>query len=168
MTYISAFITFFISLATMIIALRQYYISKQQKDIALYEHRYHKIYKLFFDTIQKQQDILIRPYITNIENLDEINGHFAEQMNFSKFLIKESDFKSIMDIYTKITKLFADFVSNNQSSKPQEYLENYKIFNQQLTACKSEFIDIINPYLQIEKEAFVVRIWQKIRKTRHD
>jgi hypothetical protein len=51
--------TLVLSVATIIIAIRQYCISKQQKDIALYEHRYHKIYKLFFDTIKRQQDILM-------------------------------------------------------------------------------------------------------------
>lgn len=158
--------TLVLSIATIIIAIRQYYISKQQKDIALYEHRYYKIYKLFFNTIQKQQNILIPPENFDPDELKKISDYFFEQLNFAKFLIRESDFNKIMDTYNQITTLVISFFSNNQNINHRERLENYKIFNQRLTEYKSNFVDIIIPYLQIEKESFFSRCLHKLKNNR--
>lgn len=155
--------TLVLSIATIIIAIRQYYISKQQKDIALYEHHYYKIYKLFFDTIQKQQDILMSTGNFYSGELQKTSDYFFEQLNFVKFLVKESDFNKITGIYTQITMQIVTFFSDNQNVDPRERLENYKIFNQQLTKYKSDFVDIITPYLQIEKENFLFIWFRKLK-----
>lgn len=162
--YFSILSTFLLSCATITVAARQYYISKQQKDIALYDKRYKKLYKNILETINKLEINHICRGSRNIAELQKIFNRFYEDMNYSRFLIKDKDFTKINRLFEEVSEKIKKHYNNTYTSSEAEIDESYRNLDSFLKLQKKKIVDILTPYLYIEKDDFYVIICKKIKK----
>ena len=159
--------------------------SEKQSKIDLYDIRYQKIYKIFFDTLKVQEETFLVK--NDIGKAIQNNKKFYEEFDYARFLIKKEDFNNILQLQKKIYLYFAKFYekydmilkySFNLSKEEKNKLwgervnELPEVFKYTETI-KKEFLKIIVPYLQIEeKEVWYKRIFSWIKdlfkKKKHD
>lgn len=166
---------FLLSLLTLFVAWRQYRINKQQKDISLYDARYEKIYKLFFDTLTIQKEIFLIKY--NDEKLKEQFNEFCDKLNYARFLIKVKDVEKILTLeinlnnyltnfygkYQMVIEYKTDLSEEEKKELIKKRLKELPNVDEYINDKEKEFLKIIVPYLQIEKEVWYKRIFSWIK-----
>lgn len=154
----TALSTFLCGLGTIIVASRQYFILHQQKQIALYEHRYNKIYKLILDNISECRDLTTKNKDINIHNTLTISKKFNTKLNYARFLIKKKDFDKIIQLHNEITGILLQQHDEIKEKKWQEVIDIAMDNEERIEKLKKRILDTIIPYLQIEKERSFTRL----------
>lgn len=150
-------------------------IANKQCQITLYNERYNNIYRLVLDTIDETQKLFLTNFDETKQN--EIMQKFSQDFLYARFLIKEKDYKKIFEIYRQIYKLLCDFylkyyelnglcrfTTDAQQKLAGEKLKDMPILNKKIFSLKKEILNIIIPYLQIEKLSFWETIKNKFSK----
>lgn len=138
------------------IAYFQYCVLYQQKQISLYENRYHKIYKVILDSINKI-DPMMNGDIYDAKGYQEIAENYCREIDYARFLVKKSDFEKINSLYNEIIRIIHQRYTTECNKKGKEKLDLHLEFAKKIEAKKKELLDIIIPYLQIETEGSLKR-----------
>lgn len=150
--------TFVLGFITILVALRQYFISLQQKQIALYEHRYNKIYKLILDNISECRDLTSKNKDINIHNTLTISKKFNAELDYARFLIKKKDFDKVIKLHNEITEILLQQHDDIKEKEWQEVIDIAMDNEERIEKLKKRILDTIIPYLQIEKERSFTRL----------
>ena len=126
-------------------------IQEKQKKFSLFEQRYKHIYIPLREFLYR----LKLKYNSDQEILDNFDiSSFYNELNYSRFLIKESDFNKIKNLIDSYVKEGHSLYHNNGNSNPADFtvIEQH---NQKLDSIYYEIMDIVIPYLQVESSRHI-------------
>lgn len=154
-------ITCFIALISALAAWRAAHNTKEaaklQAKISLYDARYTKLYKPLLDIIDELSSNAMGGKALSMEYAKQ----FFDNLSYSKYLVKESDFQSIMQKYNDIVKVVIDFQTKKDIA---HRTKNFNAYNDKVAEWYRYIAEIMNPYLQIEKENICKKLSHKFIK----
>ncbi|MBR4316938.1 MAG: hypothetical protein IKP65_08270 [Alphaproteobacteria bacterium] len=168
----------FVAIFTAISAIAAYIAARNsaksseiQSKIDLYDARYRNIYEVFFDFLEKEKDLYLK---------DDSNIHqntwlkdITNKLTYAQFLIKEKDKIKILNLCKSVDKLLIDFYFYTSKKYNASYSDidkltredklKYEELKFNIEKKEKEFLRIIVPYLQIEKESIFKRLYLSIK-----
>jgi len=147
MNTFSALLTPTIAIFGVYIAFQQWQTNKEKIRNELFELRYEHIYKFSIDFYTKAYNL-----IHNKKNdaIQDLAFEYEDKLGKYRFLIKETDYLDITNIFSKFLDDLNQYLSNEGSN--EEELNSRRKFELNYYSYEKKLYGILEKYLRIERQ----------------